>query len=182
MLSLHDSLSMLFSDPEIFKFILEKNSDFKNKYLEIKSGKREKINLNEESEILDVADSLVISELINKGYFNLEDIGLTFMMFIDEIEVWKKSKNKNICMILLCLNELPPHLRFKERCIIPLGAFQTRGKLNSSILCPFTTQLQIAFFNPKKLYFNHYKPINNGTKIESYSPNVKCMILGIIIG
>lgn len=165
MLSLLDVLSILFSDPVIFNSVLENNLKFKEIFKEIRSGVRKKLELEENSDILDITTGFFIMELINKGYYDLSDLCLTFMMFIDEVEIWKNAKDgKNECMVYLALNEIDPKLRFKKRYLIPFGAFQVRQVIIPILLVNFSnnslclTENHISFnicsfFNPVPIPF-----------------------------
>lgn len=100
------------------------NVKFKAIYQEIEARLRGKLSIEEDTEILDVTSGFFIKELINRGFYNLSDLGITFMMFIDEVEIYKRSKSgKNVCMIYLAINELSPEYRFQKKYLIPFGAF-----------------------------------------------------------
>lgn len=121
-------------------------------------------------------------ELINSGFYNLEDLGLSFMLFVDEVEVWKKTAHPNVCMVYLCLNETPARQRFLKENLLPIGSFHTRGKYNPSIFSPFTTMFQFAFFKPPELMFSHYELMEDSVTMSSFTPKAKCVLLGMIFG
>ncbi len=182
MLSLADVLTISLSNPKAFQCVLEKNKDFSEKYFAIKNGLIRKLELENTTEILDISDAALIKILINEGFYQYNEItkviGITLNVFIDEIEVWKRSKYKNVCMIMACVNEFDPSFRFKEAFLFPIGGFQTRYKHNNSILAAFSTAFQHAAC-PQELKIYFYSP---GVSVEVEKIYVKCLVIAIICG
>jgi hypothetical protein len=173
MMSLKSILSIILSDPIIYNELLKTNKYFKEKWIQLKNNMRDKFKLKDDTEILNITDAAFIKILIDEGYYTLADFCLTFNVFIDEVQVWNRSKYKNVNMMMISINELPPELRLKEQYMIPVGAVQTRFKHNSSIFAPLTTQFQFLF-KPQQLTVKHSDFIQKIT--------IKCMLLTIIIG
>lgn len=117
------------------------------------------------------------------GFYTSDHLGLSFMLFIDEVEVFKNAKiGKNVCMFYLAINELDGELRFKKRHLLPLGAFQTRVKVPASVISPITTQLQMMFYKPQNIKVYHYEAVGNAVRVTTKTFKVKCILLGVIIG
>jgi len=74
-----------------------------------------------------------------------DDLILTFSVFIDDAPLFAKSLNAKVNAIFLCINELPPSLRFKKSNMICFGVYQVRDIQNNSIYKPFVTCLQFGF-------------------------------------
>lgn len=62
MLSLRDCLSLLFSNPLVWKPVVEKNKKLKEIYNEIQQGRRGELKMEEDSTLLDVSEYELISQ------------------------------------------------------------------------------------------------------------------------
>ena len=134
------------------------------------------------TEIKDISDADLVKILINEGFYRYDEItkelSLTLNVFIDEIEVWKRSRYKNVCTVMACVNEFDPDFRFEEGYLFALGGFQTRYKHNNSIMAAFSTLFQHASLS-KEIHVNTF--YGDG-RMEQETLRVKCIVLAIIQG
>jgi len=98
-------LSILFSNPEIYKMVYEQNQKFK-------SDANKGFNFNSDTKIFDIKDGFIIKKLVDCGYYLLADICITLVCFIDEVVVHNGPTGK-ICVIYLAVNEIDYNFRFK---------------------------------------------------------------------
>jgi len=172
MFFLEDMLSILLSDPYLFKMIKTKIDKYKLPSFD---------NISNTDLLFDISSGLFYRNLIANDYFNLAEICLTSICFIDEVVV-NNGMNGKICVVYLAINELDFDVRFKENYIIPIAIFQTRYQHHNSIFTPLITQFQAFLRNKKYVLFHHYS-VNeiNQIKTETFQKEVKLINIAFTI-
>ena len=177
MLSLPDILTIYLSHYKNFVYVMEKNLELKRRYIDIKNS----FISRSRGDIKDITEAELFGMMVEEGFFNWEDLGITIMTFLDETTVWNRAKikSKNVCMLMATVNENHPSIRMKLRNILPLGGFQTRHGHNCSILDPWAEQSGMLFYSPPKLSLNIFTP---ELQVKSVCLSAKIMSLGWVIG
>ena len=175
---LPDLIKVFLSVKKVYESVKKTNERLSTKYFDYKNG-GPKAEIKRDTTILDISDAGLMLEMANEGFYDGETLGMCWMMFLDEVQVWMKSRSKKVCLVSLCSNECDPSFRFQHKFLIPFGGFQTRHNHNNSILNPFADHFRIFFFRPPKLTLNFFAP---ELKVETVEVRPKCLLLGVIIG